>query len=157
MQSEKIELDSRFGEEYQGTYLFKEITWARRSRIIQKYTKYNKLSGEVESSDFIAIQAETIIASLHGQPANHPLTLDRLLSEENGVPIALGELFSQKVNKLCNLVTEDAVFLSEQLSVKNPTQQSPILDCAKNSGGPQPSLQNNLQKQSCSSPLSLTS
>ncbi len=42
MQTTKLELDNRFGEEYQGIYLFKEITWAKRSRIIQKYTKYSK-------------------------------------------------------------------------------------------------------------------
>jgi hypothetical protein len=52
----------------EATYTFAEITWAKRNRIIQKHTKYNKLTGDVESSDFIAIQAETIIASMHGQP-----------------------------------------------------------------------------------------
>ena len=68
MKQEIIEIDNRFGEEYQGKYVFKEITWAKRNRIIQKHTKYSRLSGDVESSDFIAIQAETIIASMHGQP-----------------------------------------------------------------------------------------
>ncbi len=84
MRTEKLEVDGRFGEEYQGKYVFAEIFWAKRSRIIQKYTRYNRLSGEVESSDFIAIQAETIMASLHGQPDSHPVTLEKLLSEENG-------------------------------------------------------------------------
>ncbi len=157
MQTEKIILDGRFGEEYQGTYLFKEITWAKRSRIIQKYTKYNKLSGEVESSDFIAIQAETIIASLHGQPASHPISLEKLLSEENGIPIALGELFSQVANRLNNVSGEDARFLSEPSNVKNLTQQSQISDCAKNSDGPQLSSQSSQQQQSSSSQSSLTS
>jgi len=70
LKQETLEVDSRFGEEYQGTYVCKEITWAKRNRIIQKHTRYNRLNGDVESSDFIAIQAETIMASLHGQPAS---------------------------------------------------------------------------------------
>lgn len=151
MQTEKIELDSRFGDEYQGTYLFKEITWAKRSRIIQKYTRYSKLSGEVESSDFIAIQAETIMASLHGQPASHPITLDKLLSEENGIPIGLGELFSQVANRLNNVTGEDARFLSGQSDVKSQTPHSQISDCVKNSGGHPLNSQNSQPGQSSNS------
>ena len=73
------------------------------------------MSGEVESSDFIAIQAETIIASMHGQPASKPLTLEKLLSEEEGIPIELGEIFSKAVNSLNGMGHEDLRFLLEQL------------------------------------------
>jgi hypothetical protein len=83
LRTEKLEIDGRFGEEYQGTYTFAEITWAKRNRIIQKHTKYNKLSGEVEANDFIAIQAETIMASMHGQPQTHPITLKKTVSRLN--------------------------------------------------------------------------
>ena len=100
MKQEVLEIDNRFGEEYQGKYVFGEITWAKRNRIIHKYTKYSKLSGEVESSDFIGIQAETIMASMHGQPESHPVTLEKLLGEDVGVPIELGELFSKVANQL---------------------------------------------------------
>jgi hypothetical protein len=48
MKQETIEVDNRFGEEYRGKYIFKEITWAKRNRIIQKHTKYARLTGEVE-------------------------------------------------------------------------------------------------------------
>jgi hypothetical protein len=115
MKQETLEIDNRFGAEYQGKYIFKEITWAKRNRIIQKHTKYNKLSGDVESSDFIAIQAETIMASIHGQPQTHPITHEKLLGEENGVPIELGELFSKVANKLNGMSREDLRFLLEQL------------------------------------------
>ncbi len=154
MRTEKLEVDGRFGEEYQGKYVFAEIFWAKRSRIIQKYTRYNRLSGEVESSDFIAIQAETIMASLHGQPDSHPVTLEKLLSEENGVPIGLGELFSQVANRLNNVGSEEARFLSEPSSGKSLTQQSQTSDCARNSvGSPQnlPSSQPEPSKSSVTS------
>ena len=95
MKQEVVEIDNGFGDEFQGKYVFKEITWAKRNRIIQKHTKYNRLSGEVENSDFIAIQAETIMASMHGQPGSNPITIEKLLSEEEGIPIGLGEIFSK--------------------------------------------------------------
>ena len=100
MKTETLEIDGRFGEEYAGRYVFQEISWAKRNRIIQKYTKYHGVTGQVLKSDYVAIQAETIWASLKEQPEEKPITLDRLLSEEDGVPIELGELFSQVANKL---------------------------------------------------------
>jgi len=108
MRKETVELDNRYGEEYAGRYVFKEITWMKRSRIITKYTKYHPVTGQIVSSDLPAIQAETIWASLEEQPATKPMTLERLLDEESGIPIELGELFSIVVNRLCGLSAEEA-------------------------------------------------
>jgi hypothetical protein len=135
MRKQTLTVGNEYGAEYAGTYTFSEITWAKRSRIIQKHTKYHPLSGQVQTSDFIAIQAETIWASLKEQPAANPVTLERLLGEENGVPIALGELFSQVVNGLCALTREETAFLSEPSADKNPPPPSPTFGSAKNSAG----------------------
>ena len=135
MKQETLEIDNRFGEEYQGKYTFAEITWAKRNRIIQKHTKYNKLSGDVESSDFISIQAETIMASMHGQPQTHPITIEKLLSEEDGIPIELGELFSKVANKLNGMSREDLRFLLEQLDEESRTALLSSLGYAKPSDG----------------------
>ncbi|MDI9576527.1 MAG: hypothetical protein QM398_00145 [Thermoproteota archaeon] len=154
MKTEKLEIDGRFGEEYQGTYSFAEITWAKRNRIIQKHTKYNKLSGDVESSDFIAIQAETIIASMHGQPQSHPITLEKLLSEEDGIPIELGELFSKVANKLNGLAREDLRFLLEQLDEESRTALLSSFGYVKPSDGHQPNSQSSQQEPCRSSATS---
>ena len=119
MRKETVEIDERFGKEYAGKYVFSEITWAKRSRIIQKYTKYHPLTGQVVSSDYIAIQAETIMASLKEQPQHKPITLEKLLNEEDGIPIGLGELFSQIVNRLNNVSLEETAFLSEPSDAKS--------------------------------------
>ena len=109
MKTETVNIDDRFGPEYAGKYVFGEITWAKRSRIIQKNTKYHPISGQVLSSDYVAIQAETIWAALKEQPESKPLTLEKLLSEnEDGIPIELGELFSSAVNRLCGVTAEEA-------------------------------------------------
>ena len=151
MQTESIELDERFGKEYAGHYIFSEISWAKRSRIIQKHTKYHPLTGQVVSSDFIAIQAETIWASLKEQPPNKPITLEKLLSEENGIPIGLGELFSQIVNKLNSVTQEETTFLSEQSADKSQTQHSQTFASAKNSGGHRSSSEDSQPKPSSNS------
>jgi hypothetical protein len=148
MNSQNLEVDSRFGEEFVGKYVFKEITWAKRNRIIQKHTKYNNVTGEVVSSDFIAIQAETIMASMHGQPENHPITLEKLLSEEVGIPIELGELFSKVVNQLNGMNREDLRFLLAQLSEESRIRLFSSFGFVKNSAGLQQSLPSSLPESS---------
>jgi hypothetical protein len=112
MKTEKVKVDQRFGKEYAGKYVFNEISWAKRSRIIQKHTKYHPTTGQVMKSDYVAIQAETIWASLKEQPESKPITLEKLLSEEDGIPIGLGELFSKVVNSLCSVTVEETKNLS---------------------------------------------
>jgi hypothetical protein len=157
MRTEIVEIDERFGKEYAGKYVFSEITWAKRSRIIQKHTKYHPLTGQVVSSDYIAIQAETIMASLKEQPPNEPITLEKLLGEEEGIPIGLGELFSQIVNRLNNVGFEETAFLSEPLNVKSQTKPSQSSVSAKSSAGHHASSLNSQQKPSNSSLSSSTS
>lgn len=105
-------MDKRFGKEYAGKYIFHEISWAKRSRIIQKHTKYHPTTGHVMKSDYVSIQAETIWASLKEQPETKPVSLEKLLSEEDGVPVSLGELFSKVVNRLCGVTVEETKNLS---------------------------------------------
>jgi len=63
-------------------------------------------------SDYVAIQAETVIASLKEQPKGNPLTLQKMLSDEDGIPINLGEIFSKVVNKLCGVTPAETKNLS---------------------------------------------
>jgi len=148
MRREVIELDNRFGEQYAGRYVFQEITWAKRSRIIQKWTKYHHITGQVINSDFVAIQAETIFASLREQPNSKPISLEKLLGEEEGIPIELGELFSKIANKLCGITPEEQRFLSEPSEEANHTQRSRSTGSAKNSANCQAKSEENQQETS---------
>src|SRR3972149_8136102 len=148
MRTEVLELDNRYGSEYAGVYLFQEISWAKRSRLIQKYTKYHPITGQIISSDFVAIQAETIIASLKKQPEHNPITLQKLLGEEDGIPIELGELFSRIANKLCGITPDEQRFLSEPSAEANRTQDSLNSDSQKSSVGLQTKSPGNQPKLS---------
>lgn len=121
MRTESVEVDEKFGKEYAGKYTFSEISWAKRNRIIQKYTKYSQITGQLQSSDYVAIQAETIMASLKEQPETKPITLEKLLNEENGVPIGLGELLSKIANRLNTVSIEEMRFLSAPSAEENRT------------------------------------
>ena len=156
MRRETVNLGAEYGAEYAGKYVFQELTWAKRSRIIQKHTRYNPISGQVLSSDFIAIQAETIWAALKEQPPQMALTLERLLSEENGIPIPLGEVFSQIVNNLCAMTREETAFLSAPSDARSPIQSSQTSASAKNSDGPPANSPNNQLEPSTNSPSSST-
>jgi hypothetical protein len=151
MRTETVEIDERYGKEYVGRYTFSEMSWAKRSRIIQKHTKYSQMTGQVQSSDYVAIQAETIMASLKEQPEHKPITLEKLLNEESGVPIGLGELFSQIANRLNTLTVEENRFLSEQSEEANLTQQSQNTEFVKSSGGRHSSSEDSQQKPSSNS------
>jgi len=151
VQTEEIEIDERFGKEYAGKYVFQEITWAKRNRIIQRHTKYSQMPGKGVKSDFVAIQAETVWASLKQQPEHKPISLEKLLSEEDGIPIELGELLSKVVNKLNGISHKDLRFLLEQLSEKDRTQLFQSFGFVKNSDGHQGSLENSQPKTSSNS------
>jgi hypothetical protein len=109
------------------------------------------MTGQVETSDFVAIQAESIWASLKQQPESKPISLEKLLGEEEGIPIELGELFSKVVNRLNGLGRDELRFLLEQLSEENRTQLLASLGYAKSSAGPSSSLEGSQQKASSSS------
>ena len=151
MRTETIEIDERFGKEYAGRYVFQEMSWAKRSRIIQKNTKYSQQTGQIIASDYVAIQAETIMASLKEQPEHKPITLEKLLNEENGVPIGLGELFSQIANRLNSLSVEETRFLSDKSAEASHIQQSQSTGSAPSSSVSPASLEGNRQRGSKSS------
>ena len=146
MRTQTVEIGDEFGTEYKGKYIFRELSWAKRSRIIQRQTKYSQVTGQVVSSDYVAIQAETIFASLKEQPDSKPITLEKLLSEEDGVPVGLGELFSQIANKLNSLTVQQTRFLSEQSEEASRIQQSRSTDSVKNFRGRRSSSESSQRK-----------
>lgn len=153
LKTEVVEVGDEYGSEYKGKYVFQEITWAKRSRIIDKYTRYHAVTGNIVAMDRIAIQAETIWASLREQPPHKPISLEKLLSEnpEQGIPTGLGELFSKVANRLNSVSRDEVAFLegqSDTASHMKPLQSSAF---ARSSAGPSRSSDGSQQKRSSSS------
>lgn len=95
--TEEFDVDDSYGEEYRGHYVARQIPWALRKEIIEKYTQYNHMTGQVLSINHTAIQAEFVLASLK-QPSGKPITLEKLLSRdiETCVPPELADLSRKK-------------------------------------------------------------
>ena len=87
-------------------------------------------------------------------PKAHPITLEKLLGEEDGIPIELGEIFSKVVNKLNGMGREDLRFLLEQLDEESRTALLSSFGYAKPSAGPQPNSPSNQPEQCRSSATS---
>jgi len=84
-----IEIDDRFGKEYSGKYVFKSITWGKSNEITSDCTSMNPLTKQTKV-DLRRLQALMLDASMEERPK--AVTVDKLLSLDDGIPMALGEL-----------------------------------------------------------------
>ena len=131
MRKASVEVDGKFGEEYKGKYVLRELSWAKKSRIAENYMKIDGQTGEVLRTDYVAIQAETLYAAIVAQPEPRPITIAKLLDEENGVPDGLFKLFLKASNSINGVDPEEARFLLTQLSEEDRTLLLQSLGYAK--------------------------
>src|SRR4030043_177765 len=103
--------------------------------------KIDAQTGEVLKTDYVAIQAETLYAAIVAQPENKPLTIAKLLDEENGVPDGLFKLFQKASNSINGVDPEEARFLLAQLSEEDLTRLLQSLGFAKSSAVSQEPLE----------------
>jgi len=89
MLEKKIEIDSRFGKEYKGKYVFQSITWGRNNEITSDCTSINPLTKQ-SKVDFRKLQGLMLDATMIERPS--AITLEKLMDLKNGIPMALGEL-----------------------------------------------------------------
>lgn len=108
MKQDEFDIDDRYGEEYKGHYIARQIPLAVHDEIIEKYTEYNHETGKVLKINHTAISIEFIIASLK-QPDNKPVTLEKLMSRniETCVPPDLADFLKKKVNAVINISLEE--------------------------------------------------
>jgi hypothetical protein len=93
------------------------------------------------------------MASLKEQPPNKPITLEKLLSEEDGIPNRPWRIVQPNCKGLNNVSLEETAFLSEPSDAKSQTKPSQSSDSAKSSAGHHANCEGNQPKQ-CNSSLS---
>ncbi len=131
MRKISVDVDEKYGPEYKGKYVLRELSWAKKSRIAENYMKIDPHTGEVLKTDYVAIQAETLYAAIVAQPEPRPITIAKLLDEENGVPDGLFKLFQKASNSINGVDPEEARFLLTQLSEEDLTRLLQSLGFAK--------------------------
>ncbi len=119
MRKVSVEVDEKYGPEYKGKYVLRELSWAKKSRLAENYMKIDPHTGEVLKTDYVAIQAETLYAAIVAQPEPRPITIAKLLDEENGVPDGLFKFFLKASNSINGVDPEEARFLLTQLDEKD--------------------------------------
>jgi len=85
----KIKIDNRFGKEYSGEYIFRSITWGRSNEVTSECTSMNPITKQTKV-DLRRLQALMLDATMVERPKE--ITIEKLLSLEDGIPMALGEL-----------------------------------------------------------------
>lgn len=88
----EIELKDEFGKEYKGKYIFQSISWGKSNEITSKCTSVNPHTKQ-SKVDLKRMQALMLDATMIERPSL--ITLQKLLDEENGIPMSLGELLMQ--------------------------------------------------------------
>lgn len=109
-----IKLDKRFGSEYAGTYKFRSITWGRSNEITSNCTSINSLTKQ-SKIDLKRLQALMLDATMVERPS--AITLEKLLSLENGISMVLGELLmsvADHVNGFSNKEREEVKNLKQR-------------------------------------------
>lgn len=104
MLEKKIEIDSRFGKEYKGKYVFQSITWGRSNEITSLCTSINPLTKQTKI-DLRRLQGLMLDATMAERPS--AITQEKLLSLENGIPMALGELLMAVADKVNGFSTKE--------------------------------------------------
>ncbi len=85
----EIILKDEFGKEYSGKYTFESISWGKSNQITSDCTSINSATKQ-SKVDLKRMQALMLDASMTERPST--ITLNKLLSEKDGIPMALGEL-----------------------------------------------------------------
>jgi len=114
MLEKKIEIDGKFGKEYKGKYTFQSITWGRSNEITSDCTSINPLTKQ-SKIDLRRLQGLMLDATMIERPS--VITLEKLLSLKDGIPMSLGELLmavADKVNGFGSKEREEVKKLKQQ-------------------------------------------
>ncbi len=145
--TESVKIDKRFGDEFEGTYEFRQITQYEYERVLLSYMD---ALGKVPKQDVLKVQREVMWVSLVSQPPNQPLNKNRAVQGQ--LPYGLSVKLNDAYNKVNGMEPEEQRFLSSQSDENSPTQDSQSSSSANASDGPKMSTTAQADKPSSNSP-----
>jgi len=147
MQTEKVEVDSRFGPEFAGIYEFRQVSQGEYEDVLLSFMD---ALGKIAKKDLLKVNRKMLWISLIQQPPQKPLTAELLLKGD--IPHGLSTRLQEAYDKANGLTPEETRFLSSQSDAEPQTQDSQSSPSAKDSTGPKQSTAEPAEKQSPSSP-----
>jgi len=146
METATIEIDKRFGEEFEGAYKFRQITQGEYERVL---VSFMDALGKIAKQDILKVNREMLWIALVKQPENKPLTKDRVVQGQ--LPYGLSIKLQGAYDKVNGLEAEEQRFLSERSEGANQTLDSPSSSSVSDSDGPKQSTTQPPEEQSLNS------
>jgi hypothetical protein len=134
METATIEIDKRFGEEFEGSYTLRQVTQGEYERAL---VSYMDALGKIAKQDILKVNREMLWLALVKQPENKPLTKDRVVQGQ--LPYGLSIKLQGAYDRVNGLEAEEQCFLSEQSEGASQTPGSPSSSSASDSDGQKPS------------------
>jgi hypothetical protein len=116
METATVKIDKRFGKEFEGSYVFRQVTQGEYERVL---VGYMDALGKIAKQDILKVNREMLWIALVIQPANKPLTKDRVVQGQ--LPYGLGIKLQGAYDKVNGLEAEEQRFLSERSEEANQT------------------------------------
>jgi hypothetical protein len=130
MQKQTAVVDKRFGDEFEGTYEFRQVTQGEYERVL---IGYMDALGKVAKQDVLKVNREMLWTGLIKQPESKPLTKDRVVQGQ--LPYGLSLRLQEAYDRENGLSIEEERFLPLPSSKNEPSQGSPSFTSAENSDG----------------------
>jgi len=134
METARIEINKRFGEEFRGIYEFRQVTQGEYERVL---VGYMDALGKIAKQDILKVNREMLWIALVKQPANKPLSRDRVVQGQ--LPYGLSIKLQGAYDRVNGIEAEEQRFLSEQLGSANQTLDSPNSSSVSDLDGPKQS------------------
>lgn len=134
METATIEINKRFGEEFEGAYKFRQVTQGEYERAL---VSYMDTLGKIAKQDILKVNREMLWIALVKQPENKPLTKDRVVQGQ--LPYGLSIKLQAAYDRVNGIEAEEQRFLSEPLGSANQTLDSPSSSSASDLDGPKQS------------------
>jgi hypothetical protein len=146
METATIEIDKRFGEEFEGIYEFRQVTQGEYERAL---VSYMDTLGKIAKQDILKVNREMLWIALVKQPENKPLTKDRVVQGQ--LPYGLSIKLQATYDRVNGIEAEEQRFLSEPLGSANQTLDSPSSSSASDLDGQKQSTMQSAEEPSLNS------
>ena len=119
METAKVKIDRRFGEQFVGDYEFRQITQGEYERVL---ISYMDAAGKVPKQDILKVNRECLFMALVSQPANKPLYKDLIV--QGRLPYGLSLKLQEIYDSVNGIDVEEQRFLSSPSEESDQTPDS---------------------------------
>ncbi len=143
METLKVKIDGRFGEQFVGDYEFRQISQGEYERVL---VSYMDAAGKVPKQDILKVNRECLWMALVSQPTAKPLSKDLVV--QGRLPYGLSLKLQEVYDRINGIDIEEQRFLSSPSEESSLTPDSPSSSCVSGSDGQKPSTTLQADRQS---------